>query len=362
MRTDVLIIGAGLSGLAAGRRLRDNGFDVVLAEARARLGGRILSTEAAGLDLGPAWFWPGQDRIAALVSELGLRAFKQYSQGATVFEDRGGAVRRDLTFALNGDALRVEGGLGRLIEGLAAAVPKDRVLLQTVATRINGLGNGWRVELQRGDAMIEVFAQAVVIATPPRVAARDIRFTPALPTDASAAIQHIPTWMAGHAKALAVFARPFWRDAGLSGDVISHRGPLVQIHDASPADGRVGALFGFVGLDPSGRSRIGDAALSAGVREQLVSLFGEEAASPAQLRLMDWSQERFTATEKDFTPLSGHPTYGMPSSLEGLARDGLVFASTELAREHGGLLEGALASAERGADLIQQRLMSKASA
>ncbi len=38
--------------------------------------------------------------------------------------------------------------------------------------------------------------------------------------------------MAGHAKVVALYERPFWREQGLSGDAISHCGTLAEIHDA----------------------------------------------------------------------------------------------------------------------------------
>ena len=79
---EVLIIGGGLSGLRVADRLLKEGRDVVLLEARARLGGRILSVPGlhagAAHDAGPAWVWPElQPRITALLAEMGLDLFPQ---------------------------------------------------------------------------------------------------------------------------------------------------------------------------------------------------------------------------------------------------------------------------------------------
>ena len=46
-------------------------------------------------------------------------------------------------------------------------------------------------------------------------------------------------------KSVVVYAEPFWRTRGWSGFAVSQLGPLVEIHDASPPDGGLGALFGF---------------------------------------------------------------------------------------------------------------------
>jgi len=54
---DVVIIGAGISGLSAGESLRQMGYDVVILEARDRIGGRIWTDNSTGtpLDLGASW-------------------------------------------------------------------------------------------------------------------------------------------------------------------------------------------------------------------------------------------------------------------------------------------------------------------
>lgn len=84
---DVVIVGAGLAGLAAARRLEALGRSVLVLEARDRVGGRTLSHRLSSgdvIDLGAQWIGPGQDRIAALVGELGLHPFPQRCEGKKV--------------------------------------------------------------------------------------------------------------------------------------------------------------------------------------------------------------------------------------------------------------------------------------
>lgn len=363
MDTETVIIGGGLSGLALAAQLEAAGRDWRLLEARDRFGGRILSAPAPGdgaarfdlarFDLGPAWVWPGQPRVAALAHTLSLPIFDQHSDGATVFEDASGAVRRDLAFALNGDARRIDGGLGALVDGLVARLPQERLRLNASVHRIDKSAQGWRALIAQGDGLAAeeaLNAASIALAAPPRVIAERIALDGA-PQTARDALKRTPTWMAGHAKLVAVYDRPFWRDAGLSGDAISHRGPLAQIHDASPREdvSERGALFGFVGLDAQTRERLGPERLRDAAARQLGALFGPDAATPQAILLQDWSAEPFTAAPSDRAPLGGHPPYGPSAAIDALAAEGLVFAVSEFAPEHGGLVEGALAAAERAA-------------
>ena len=83
----VVVVGAGLAGLVAARRLVDRGIECIVLEARDRVGGRTFShTLRMGdtVDLGAQWIGPTQDRVAALTREFNLRTFKQYTTGAKV--------------------------------------------------------------------------------------------------------------------------------------------------------------------------------------------------------------------------------------------------------------------------------------
>ena len=346
MQTQTLIIGGGLTGLALAYRLDQAGHDYRLVEAQSRLGGRIKSLDVAGaaFDLGPSWIWDGQSRVEQLLSDLGLGRFPQYSDGAQLFEQADGDVLQNQGFMSMEGSFRISGGTSALIDALTAALDPSRINLGQTVTRITQDPCGAWLDHHF------IAADNVVLAIPPRIAAT-LAFDPALPDPAMAALRPIPTWMAAHAKCVAVYETPFWRKAGLSGDASSRRGPMVEIHDASADAHPTGALFGFIGVPADMRATAGDA-LKDACLAQLVNLFGPMAATPLALTIKDWSQAKFTATPQDATPPQGHPAYIIPRQLRNLWQDKLIVAAAELADDNGGLIEGALSAAERVARQI----------
>jgi monoamine oxidase len=77
---DVVVIGAGVAGLAAARRLRREGASVVILEARNRIGGRVwtdVSMSGVPLDLGASWIQgTNGNPITALAHDLNVRTFR----------------------------------------------------------------------------------------------------------------------------------------------------------------------------------------------------------------------------------------------------------------------------------------------
>ena len=344
-----VIVGGGLSGLVLAESLENRGIDCQLLEARSRFGGRIKTCHYNGayFDMGPAWFWPGQPRIAALIDHLNLAKFDQFADGVLTFEDEQGRVQHGQGFSSMEGSWRLVGGLSALTDALAARIPENRKRLNAVVSKLELVDNGCRVTLSNGEV---IDATSVVLALPPRVAA-EIDFSPALPSSTLKAMQGVATWMAGQAKAVAVYDSPFWRDNGLSGDAMSRRGPMVEIHDASPEKGGPYALFGFIGIPP--HARADEQFLRQQLMAQLVRLFGSQAADPVQLFIKDWAFDARTATEADKAPLHVHPAYGLPQEMHNLWNNKLQFGGTEVAPTFGGYIEGALEAAETVLDRLK---------
>jgi len=360
MSHPIVVVGAGLSGLYASFLLQQSGHRVLLIEARDRIGGRVLSqaptAEGHRLDLGPAWFWPGMNpRMSTLVKQMGLVSFPQHARGAAVVEGQDGKVyKHQSAWEQTPSSYRLAGGMQALTEALHAQFG-DAVHLKT-NTRVQGFKlrpHAVELDLEDASGRWSQLAAQVIVTIAPRLWAQDISLTPDWPEAMTNDMRAIPTWMAGQAKFVAAYPSAFWREAGMSGDGMSHRGPLSEIHDASDATGKQAALFGFVGASPSYRAGIGPEQLKRHALAQLVRMFGPQAATPTWHALQDWAQEPLTAAKEDTRPLSFHPMY-QEGAVPPEWRQRLFLAGTERAPDHGGYLEGALESAELAvADLLK---------
>ena len=89
---DAVIVGAGLSGLAAARSLSEAGKNFIVLEARNRTGGRVHTVplgNGAYADLGGTFLGPTQDAVIALVEDLGLELFEEYDTGNNILYHKG---------------------------------------------------------------------------------------------------------------------------------------------------------------------------------------------------------------------------------------------------------------------------------
>ena len=357
----VAIVGGGLAGLNAARLLHRQGVGVALFEARDRFGGRILTVDAAGapaargFDLGPSWFWPDmQPDIAALVAEVGLESFAQTSEGDVLLERVPGAPpERYPGFAQEPVSMRLEGGTGALIGAILRELPVGCLHLGAKLVALSLEEGGVALTLATGSGETAWRADQVILALPPRLLAESVRFTPELPPAVRRLWRGTATWMAPHAKLVALYGRPFWCEAGLSGTAQSMAGPLAEIHDATTAAGQA-ALFGFVGLPARQRAQLGREALIGACTAQLARLFGPEAARPDATLYTDWAAEPFTATGADAEP-GEHPAPWAQSWIEGPWRGRITLAGSETGRTDPGYLSGAVEASARAAAEVARR-------
>lgn len=242
---------------------------------------------------------------------------------------------------------RFVGGPQQLSKALAARL-HDRVRLRHIVSRIESHGRRTTVVTDHGD-----FRGRAIIVTAPKPAIMHIQFNPQLPPAYAQYFQRQP--MGATIKVNAIYDKPFWREQGLSGSVVSDTGPIEVVYDNSPHDGKPGVLVGFM-EGSQGRSQF---AKSAAARRHdalacFERYFGARAAKPKSYHDMVWARERFT--------LGAYGTFNPPGVLTGLGRlaDGPVgdihFAGSDSSPTWPGYMDGAIGSGEHAAHAVLARL------
>ncbi|WP_404364930.1 flavin monoamine oxidase family protein [Marinobacter sp.] len=357
----VAIVGAGLAGLYAAFLLEQKGIrDYVLLEARDIPGGRIASTSAAGqsssesvpdsFDLGPAWFWPGfQRQMASLVEALGLESFEQFETGEMMLDRLPSEPPMRMRGYVNSPpSMRLAGGMSALINALYSRLDATRIFTGQAVRSLSATETGVELDSEDAEGRVTTWqADHVLLAIPPRLAESGIRFAPALPSALSSQWRETATWMAPHAKYVAIYDSPFWRDQGLSGAARSALGPLGEIHDASMPGGSA-ALFGFFGVPAHVRMGVPEEELREHCRAQLARLFGPKALTPRGEFIKDWAREPYTSTAADQQPGVQHAAAPAATADAGPWSNRLTGIASEWGPQFPGYLAGAIEAASLG--------------
>ena len=276
---DIVVVGAGISGLFAAAVLAENGRDVTVCEARERVGGRLRSLPAGdgAIDLGATWFWPNEPMVRSLAEGFAVPVYEQRSDGDAlleVMEPQAGsqpAMKRFGDNPLDVESTRFSRGAEHLAQAIADSLPDGTVRLGEAVDTIAVSDDGVRVEAQHST----ISAENVIVAVPPALALDRIDFTTGLPEDLVSRARLSSVWMSDMVKAVAVFDHDFWHPNGLAAAAISHVGPFREFHDHSGAAGSPAAIFGFA---PSGRfDPADDGQIPQAFISQLKRIFGDAA-------------------------------------------------------------------------------------
>jgi monoamine oxidase len=441
-----LVIGAGYAGLSAARELSRAGIDVLVVEARDRVGGRVWTTTTptgATIDHGGQWIGPGQALLQELADECGAQTFPTFTTGegvewrqdqratyagliptsdpasaadgieaifeldlasaeipldapweapdarardeqtlgswlaATVRSDgaravitaavksifgtepgelsllftlfylRSGGGLMNLARTTNGaQERRFAGGAQKCAQFLADELG-DRVLLSSPVTAVAYGPHGATVTVagDGGGTALTIGAERVIVAMAPALSVR-LEWSPPLPGQRDQMSMRAP--MGSVTKVHAVYDRPFWRDDGLNGQVVSDDGAVRVTFDDSPPDADHGVLLGFIAgdecraLDGCTSDERAQAAVSDFVR-----YFGPRAATPREVVEQHWPAERYTRGGPVAVFSPGMLTGFGPALRQPVGP--VHWAGTETATEWCGYIDGALSSGVRAA-------------
>jgi monoamine oxidase len=351
---ETAIIGGGLCGLALARSLHRQGRGFALFEARPRLGGRILSVACAksgtAVDLGPTWFWPDtQPLVTRLIADLGVLDFDQHDDAAVLhLRDPDKTPEPINGNRVHGGARHLVRGMASLIDALAEELPRDFARVGHVLTSLRDRGDHVVLAFRVEDHTAEVEARRVVLALPPRLVQEHVRFEPALDEAMQTAMLDAGTWMAAQAKVVISYDRPYWRDAGQSGNAfVTHEQAVIgDIFDACDITSTKAALGGFLALSPELRQSFG-VGLPMLMGSQMVQVFGR-ALEQGEQHYQDWATEPYTCSSLDRnSPRAEHSGVANPLLRRALWNGKLYLGGSETASRGAGYLEGALEAARR---------------
>jgi len=256
---------------------------------------------------------------------------------------------------------RFQGGSQRLALLMADQLGTDRVRLAAPVRRIEHDEGGVVLHADGSGGRaggLTVSARRVIVAVPPTLAGR-IAYDPPLPARRDQLAQRMPQGTV--IKTMAIYERPFWREAGLSGQAATDGGPARVVFDNSPPDGSPGVLLGFL----EGRLARQWGAREAGERRAAIlaghaRLFGPRAAEPERFIERVWAEEEWTRGCYGCLMTTGGWTEYGRALREPIGP--IHWAGAETATVWNGYMDGAVRSGERAADEVLTALQGEGGA
>ncbi|MBG6111815.1 monoamine oxidase [Flavobacterium sp. CG_9.10] len=339
----VIIIGAGLTGLATAYLLLKKGIEFIVLEANEIIGGRIetiTGSHATTMEMGATWFGRQHPQLIKLLDELKLDYFKQHTQGVSLFETMSFVPPQKFEIPDSEEpSYRIVGGTKMLIEKLVSQVGLQNIKTQTKVISIKEIGNQLELTDSHGDRYL---ASQVISTLPPNLLVKTIQFEPNLPESFVQLAQETHTWMGESIKFAVEYAKPFWRENGFSGTLFSQASIINEMYDHCTFDTTGFALKGFLN---GGTNTLSKEDRKAKVIAQLIKGFGPAAADYIEYHEKVWREDSLAFYPYE-TLVMGHQNNGHVLYKNALLNEKLYISGSETASQNPGYMDGAIVAAK----------------
>ena len=339
---DLIIIGAGLTGLALAYFLRESGKSILILEGRKRVGGRIYTKRNANQapqEMGATWLSNPHTSLINILQELGIEVFEQVISDQAIYEPTPTSPPQLVQLPPNDNpSYRIANGTSTIIEKLQSYIADDNLHLNEKVISIQEHDDHISVQSEKA----KYKANIIVSTLPPYLLNQTIDIVPSLPSSTTQIMKQTHTWMGTSIKISLSYAEPFWRDKGLSGTIFSAAGPLTEFYDHSDIKDKNYAMMGFINDSYFSISKNERLQL---IMQQLNKYYGTHAQNYINYEEKIWCNDSMTSTPyKDH--LLPHQNNGHAIYNQAYFNKRFYIAGAETSRTHAGYMDGAVSSAK----------------
>ena len=337
-KTEILIIGGGLTGLTLAYLLQQSNIKCIVSEANRRLGGRIktaYNTDQAPIELGATWIIDQQTSVIKLLKDLNINLFEQFYGDTAIYHPNGMKNAQLVKLPKNDSkSYRVENGTYSIIDALLKKIGTENIDLSQKINSVELTENG--IEAISDNTKYQC---KYVVSTLPPLLFSTINTKPTLPEEIRTLLSKTHTWMHDSIRIGFTYKQAFWKTNN-SSTIYSSVGPIQEFYDHSSVDGNLYALSGFMNgsYHDSSIDKRKNLAL-----QQLQSYYGDVALNYNSYEECIWKHEKLTSinSESFLMPQTnnGHPLY-KNSFLD----NRLYIAGAETSSVFPGKMEGAITS------------------
>ncbi len=342
MNNNIVIIGAGLTGLTLAYLLKKRSIKALILEASNTIGGRIQTIEGLNntiIEMGATWFGNQHTQLLNLLKDLDIEYFNQYTEGVSLFETTSFTPPQKFEIPSSEEpSYRIIGGTSKLINVLVNKLDKDQIQLNTKIVKIEESNKNLIVS----DKNNKIYTANKVISTiPPNLLINTVRFSPKFSAEEINIFKQTHTWMGESIKFAVEYSQAFWKEKGYSGAIFSHVNIIQEQYDHSGFNNKTFALKGFLNNSSANMTK---EQRKKKVITQLINLFGQEASD-----YLHYCEKLWHLAEYTYYPykkyIQPHQNNGDFIFQKSFMKNKLFISGSETSTIYGGYMDGAVNAA-----------------